>query len=239
MSTLRGKVAIVTGASSGIGMAVARELSRRGVRLVLHGRREERLAQLKQELGDVHYLAGDLADAQASAALLDRALTAFGALDLAVNNAGINHTGTIEDVSVDRLCEMARVNVEAAYRLTYTLLKQFKRQGHGHLVHTTSVMGHKVRETAGGYAGTKHAIEALCEALRMELARSRIKVSCVAPGLVKTELHRDVAVHPSISRDIKRPLQAEDVASAIAWVLEQPAHINVPQLVVLPQDHPI
>lgn len=239
MSTLTGKVALVTGASSGIGMALAHELSRLGVRLVLHGRREERLIRLKQELGDVHYLAGDLSAPNACADMMDRALTAFGRIDFAINNAGINHTGSIEDIDINRLCEMVRINVEAAYQFTYTVLKYFRSQGQGHLVHTTSVMGHKVRETAGGYAGTKHAIEAMCEALRMELARSAIKVSCVAPGLVHTELHRDLAVHPSISRQISRPLQADDVARAIVWVLEQPAHVNVPQLVVLPQDHPI
>ena len=100
-------------------------------------------------------------------------------------------------------------------------------------------MGHKVRETAGGYAGTKHAIEALCEALRVELARSRIKVSCVAPGLVDSELHRHASVSPSIARNIARPLLPDDVAEAIIWIMLQPPHINVPQLVVLPQDHPI
>ena len=236
---LEGKSAVVTGASSGIGMAVARRLASQGVRVLAHGRREDRLMALQEEFPGVSWIAGDLTGREVSAALLSEAMRRFGRVDFAINNAGVNHTGAIDDVDIDKLCEMARINVEAAYRFTYTFIKHFKAAGHGHLVHTTSVMGHKVRETAGGYAGTKHAIEALCEALRMELARSRVKVSCVAPGLVHTELHRDQAVHPSVSRNIARPLAPDDVAQAIEWVLSQPDHVNVPQLIVLPQDHAI
>lgn len=238
-SSLKGKAAVVTGASSGIGMALARRLADAGVKLVLHGRREERLRMLERELPDVRWLAGDLTEPTVARALLDQAMACHGRIDFAINNAGINHTGPIDAIDVEKLCRMARINVEAAYRFTYTFLKHFCNQESGHLVHTTSVMGHKVRETAGGYAGTKHAIEALCEALRMELARTRVKVSCVAPGLVRTELHRDEAVHPSVSRNIARPLAADDVAQAIVWVLTQPEHVNVPQLMVLPQDHAI
>lgn len=236
---LSGKVAIVTGASSGIGMALARKLAQLGVRLVLHGRRESRLKSLASEYAGIEWIAGDLTDYDATSRLLARALSCFGRVDFAVNNAGVNHTGTIEQIDIDQVCAMSRINVEAAYRFTYTLLKHFRIQGHGHLIHTTSIMGHKVRETAGAYAGTKHAIEALCESLRIELARTRIKVSCVAPGLVETELHRDAAVRPAVARNIARPLQPDDVSEMILWLMLQPAHINVPQLVVLPQDHPI
>lgn len=236
---LIGKVAVVTGASSGIGMALARRLGQAGATLVLHGRREERLRMLETEFPKVHWIAGDLTDSGVVEELLDCALTRHGRVDFAINNAGINHTGPIDAIDINKICTMARINVEAAYRFTYTFLKQFKMQDRGHLVHTTSVMGHKVRETAGAYAGTKHAIEALCEALRIELARTGVKVSCVAPGLVKTELHRDEPIHPSISRNVARPLAPDDVAEAIVWVLTRPAHVNVPQLVLLPQDHPI
>lgn len=236
---LSGKVAIVTGASSGIGMALARKLAQLGVKLVLHGRRESRLKSLASEYAGIEWIAGDLTDDDATSRLLARALSCFGRVDFAVNNAGVNHTGTIEQIDIDQVCAMSRINVEAAYRFTYTLLKHFRIQEHGHLIHTTSIMGYKVRETAGAYAGTKHAIEALCESLRIELARSRIKVSCVAPGLVETELHRDAAVRPAVARNIARPLQPGDVAEMILWLMSQPAHVNVPQLVVLPQDHPI
>lgn len=237
--SFRDKVAVVTGASSGIGMALAKQLANEGVKLVLHGRREDRLRALEVELPSVHWISGDITESDSANALLNCALNRYGHVDFAINNAGINHTGSIDAVDIDKLCQMVRVNVEAAYRFTYTFLKYFCAQERGHLVHTTSVMGYKVRESAGGYAGTKHAVEALCEALRLELARSPVKISCVAPGLVQTELHRDIAVHPSVSRNIARPLTADDVAQAIVWVLSQPEHVNIPQLVVLPQDHPI
>ena len=238
-SALSGKVAIITGASSGIGMALSRKLAQLGVKLVLHGRRESRLKLLATECASIEWIAGDLTDEDAASRLLARGLSCFNRVDFAVNNAGVNHTGTIEQIDIDQVCAMSRINVEAAFRFTYTLLKHFRIQEYGHLIHTTSIMGHKVRETAGAYAGSKHAIEALCESLRIELARSRIKVSCVAPGLVDTELHRNAALRPAVARSIARPLQPDDVAEVIVWTLLQPAHINIPQLVVLPQDHPI
>ena len=220
-------------------MAVARRLGDAGALLVLQGRREQRLRALEQELPGTRWLAGDLTDPSQATELLRLAMANHGRVDFAINNAGVNHTGRIADVDLDKICSMARINVEAAYRFTYVFLRQFQAQGGGHLVHTTSVMGYKVRETAGAYAGTKHAIEALCEALRIELARSAIKVSCVAPGLVMTELHRDEPVHPSLMRGIARPLDPTDVADAILWVISQPPHVNIPRLVILPQDHPI
>ena len=235
---LAGKTAVITGGSSGIGMALAERLSVMGMRLVVHGRRKDRLASLSDG-SRVICMAGDLTAKGAVQELKAAALSAFGRVDYAINNAGINHTGTIEQIDEDRLCDMVRINVEAAYRFSYTFLKCFQSQNAGHLIHTTSVMGYKVRETAGGYAGTKHAVEALCEALRLELARTAVKVSCVAPGLVDTELHRDSPVKPAIARNIARPLSPSDVADAIVWVMLQPAHINVPQLVLLPQDHQI
>ncbi|MFV8907664.1 SDR family oxidoreductase [Serratia fonticola] len=236
---LEGKVAIVTGASSGIGMALARKLAANGMNLVLHGRREERLRFLDEELGGLCWFAGDLTDPATPANLINAAIEKYGRLDFAINNAGINHTGSINEVDIDKICLMARINVEAAFRFTYAVLRYFLGKKSGHLIHTTSVMGYKVRENAGGYAGTKHAVEALCEALRLELAKSTVKVSCVAPGLVQTELHRDLIVHPSISRSVTRPLSADDVVKTIIWIMVQPAHINIPQVVVLPQDHQI
>jgi NADP-dependent 3-hydroxy acid dehydrogenase YdfG len=235
---MTGKVAIVTGASSGIGMATARLLAENGYSIIAHGRRQDRLAELDRSLPRCISVAGDLNGKGECEHLINTALQHFGAIDCVINCAGKNHTGTIDEVNIDALCEMVRVNVESAFRLTYLALKYFRGRGTGHLVHVTSVMGYKVRETGGSYAGTKHAVEALCEALRLELARSDIRVSCIAPGLVQTELHRDQAIHPSITRGIK-PLAPEDVADAILWVLQVPSYMNVPQMVLLPKDHAI
>ena len=100
-------------------------------------------------------------------------------------------------------------------------------------------MGTKVRSTAGAYAGTKYAIEALSEALRMEVAGSDVKVTCIEPGLVVTDLHRDWPVHPTKGMGIEHPLQPEDVARCVAFVLTQPAHVLIPRIMMLPSDHVI
>lgn len=239
MTIFSDHVAIVTGASSGIGQAVAAKLAQQGARLVLHGRRAARLEALAAQYPNIRYVAGDICSPDAPGQLLEIGLSAFGRVDYAISNAGINHTASIEEIDVEKVCAMARTNVEAVFRFSYVMLKHFVAMNRGHLVNTTSVMGTKVRETAGAYAGTKHAIEALSEALRLEVAQTGVKVSCVAPGLVMSELHRDLEVHPSKSRNISRPLQPEDVAESILFVLQQPAHIAIPKMLILPQDHRI
>jgi NADP-dependent 3-hydroxy acid dehydrogenase YdfG len=147
--------------------------------------------------------------------------------------------GKIETIDIDEVCRMARVNVEAAYRMAYTALRHFKKAGFGHLVNTSSVLGTKTRPGAGAYAGTKHAIEALSEDLRMEVAGSGVKVSCIEPGIVLTELHDKFEVHPRVSMGIEKPLEAEDIARCIRFVLEQPAHVCIPRMMVLPAEQAI
>jgi NADP-dependent 3-hydroxy acid dehydrogenase YdfG len=232
------KTAVVTGASSGIGMATARLLGENGYAVAAHGRRADRLAELEESIADLLWIAGDLNAQGSCESLIEASQKRFGAIDCVVNCAGKNHAGSIDEADVDALCEMVKINVESAFRLTYLALKHFRQCGSGHLIHITSVMGYKVRETGGAYAGTKHAVEALCEALRLELARSDIRVSCIAPGLVQTELHRDLAIHPSITRAVK-PLAPIDVANVVLWILDLPSHMNVPQMVLLPKDHAI
>jgi NADP-dependent 3-hydroxy acid dehydrogenase YdfG len=232
------KVVVITGASSGIGMATAKLLGESGYAVVAHGRRSERLVELKNLIPDLLWIAGDLTEHGMCEHLFEAALSRFGSIDCVVNCAGKNHAGSIEEVDVYSLCEMVKINVESAFRVSYLALKHFKQCGVGHLVHVTSVMGYKVRESGGAYAGTKHAVEALCEALRLELARSAIRVSCIAPGLVQTELHRDLPVHPSITRSVQA-LDPVDVANVVQWLLDVPPHMNVPQMVLLPRDHAI
>ena len=236
---LEGQVALISGATSGIGLAAAELLSAKGVKLVLGGQRREILDRHAARLPDCAVLAGDITDAATPGALIALALDRFGRLDIVFNNAGLIHSGAIEEIDVDQVCRMVRVNVEAAYRLAYLAVKQFREAGRGHLVNTSSVLGTKVRLNAGAYAGTKFAIEALSEALRMELAGSPIKVTCIEPGLVVTDLHRDHAVRTEVVQKIARPLDAQDVAAMVLYALEQPAHIATPRLMVLPQDQQI
>lgn len=236
---LQGKVAIVTGASSGIGAAVAENLNEAGMRLVITARREDRLRELGGNLENSVAIAGDITDPELPNRLLDTALSSFGTCDVAINNAGVLRIGTVEEIDIDTICEMVRINVEAAYRLAYTALKHFRKAGWGHLVNTSSILGTKVRPTTGAYAGTKYAIEALSEALRMELAGTDIAVSCIQPGLVLTELHKDWEVHPTEMFDIPHPLLPEDIARGIRFILEQPSHVRIPKMLMLPGEHSI
>jgi NADP-dependent 3-hydroxy acid dehydrogenase YdfG len=236
---LAGRVAIVTGASSGIGTAVAKELDLAGMKLVLTARREQRLQRICSELREAVWVAGDIADEGLPQHLLDTALAQFDQCDVLVNNAGLITTGTIEEIDLNRVTDMVRVNVEAAIRMAYLALRQFKAQGEGHLVNISSILGVKTRPTAGAYSGTKYAMESFSHALRLELAGTGIGVSSIGPGLVMTELHNHMPVHPSESFNIQKPLQPEDIARNVRYVLEQPEHVRIASMMILPEDSPL
>ncbi len=241
MVELAGQVAIVTGATSGIGDAIARALDARGVRLVLTGRRADRLDALAAELAAARTVAGDITDPSLPKQLVEAALETHGRLDIACNNAGLLAFGTIEEIDLERMATMVRVNVEAAYRFAYTVLRHFKAENRGHLVNTSSVAGTKVRPTIGAYAGTKHAIEALAHGLRIELAETDVRISNVQPGLVATDIfaHMPADEHPGRQQGIDQPLRPEDVARAIVFMLEQPPHVSIPALMLKPTHQPM
>ncbi len=234
--SLRGLCAIVTGATSGIGAAVARDLSSAGVDLLLTGRRKSRLEELQRQLPGCQTLPGDIVDSELPSQLIRAAVEAFGDVHILINNAGIIETGRVGEVDLERLGKMVRINVEAAFRMSYAALEHFKERRRGHVINISSVLGTKTREGAGAYSGTKYALEALSEALRMELAGSGIRVSCIEPGLVRTELHDHYPVHPAKTLGMSRPLLPEDVARCVRFVLEQPQHVLIPRLMLLPQE---
>lgn len=235
-----GKVAVITGATGGIGAAVSETLSQAGWRLVLTARSDEKLRALAARLQtDALVVPGDLCDVSLPGAMLAAALENFGRCDLWFNNAGFLEAGPIESIDIERVCAMVRVNVEGAFRMAYVFLRHFTRQGTGHLMNVSSVLGKKVRPTAGAYAATKFAIEALSEALRMELSKTDVQVSCIQPGLVMSGLHDRWETHPSELMGIKEPLQPSDIARMVLFLLSQPAHVRIPQLMILPKGHEI
>jgi NADP-dependent 3-hydroxy acid dehydrogenase YdfG len=237
--SLSGQVAVITGASSGIGAGVAAELSRVGMKLVLTARRRERLELLAKRLGNCAVAAGDITNPALPPSLINMALEQFGRCDVVFNGAGVMHSGPSEDANIDQLCAMIRVNVEAATRVAYTAVKHFKRVGQGTLINVSSILGTKVRANAGVYASTKHAIEALSESLRMELAKTSIRVSVIEPGLVATELQDHFQVHPRDALGITEPLVADDIARCVRFILEQPPHVRIPVLMILPGEQPM
>lgn len=243
MTDLTGKVAVITGASSGIGLATAELLAAEGVNLVIHGRRKDLLDANAERLSaggaTCVAVAADIMDPATHDLLLDTAVERFGHVDIAFNNAGLLHIGSIDDVDLDKLSAMIRVNVEAATRFAYTALRRFKARGSGHLLTTTSVLGTKVRPMNGVYCATKFALEALMEALRMELAGTGIKVTCVEPGLVRSDMHREFPVRPEKMQGFETPLSPPDVARAVLFALTQPDHVLVPRVMVLPSQQPV
>jgi NADP-dependent 3-hydroxy acid dehydrogenase YdfG len=234
------KVAVITGATGGIGSAIAKSLSRAGYSLVLNAPSNEKLNALASQLdGPCFIVAGNLRVESIPQMLLSAAMQNFGRCDVCFNNGGLLEAGTVETIDIERICNMVRVNVEGAFRIAYTFLQHFVQQGHGHLVNTSSVLGKKVRPTVGAYAATKYAIEALSEALRMELSKSEVQISCIEPGLVRTGMHDRWEVPPAELMGIAEPLEPEDIARMVLFILEQPAHVPIPELMALQKSHGI
>lgn len=232
------QVCLLTGASSGIGNAIAKSLiSKNKYEVVITARREEKLQMLQAE--GVSIMAGDLNSRDFQDQIEQHIFDTYGRCDYLFNCAGMIEAGAIEEIDLNRLSDMLRLNIESTFILTYKFLKRFKQQGHGHVINISSVLGTKVRPTAGAYAASKFAMEALSEALRMELSGSNIQVSCIEPGLVMTELHDHWDTHPSKSMGIDQPLSVEDVVESVEYIMNQPGHVRIPRLMILPRDHNI
>lgn len=233
-SALAGKVAVVTGASAGIGEAIARNLSEAGVKLMLTARRADRLAYLKDSLPtEAAVLAADIADPETPQRLLDGALAAFGRVDILINNAGVLSTRPIDAVDLDVLATMIRVNFEAVVRSSYVFAKVLKAQQSGAIINVSSIGAFTTVPTGGVYSGVKAAVESFSAALRVELAGSGVRVGTVVPGSVATEI-LDVAKaagEQTWEQQIT-PIEAEDIAAAVRFMLEQPPRANIARMQV-------
>jgi NADP-dependent 3-hydroxy acid dehydrogenase YdfG len=222
-----GKVAVITGATGSIGSAMARALSAAGYSLVLNAPSSESLMGLRAQLtGPCITVAGHLHVEGMPQTLLTAATEQFGGCDVCFNNGGLLEAGSIETIDVERICNMVRVNVEGAFRLAYTFLQQFVQQRHGHLVNTSNVLAQKVRPTLGAYAATKYALEALTEALRMELSKTDVHLSSIEPGLVRTARADGWEQPPAGRLGITDPFDPDQMARMMLYILEktQPTH---------------
>lgn len=227
------KIAVVTGASSGIGAAIAAELLENDFKVLLNARtcQSEHINAIVNQ--------SDMTCDDTAEALLHQVLDEYGGCDYLFVNAGIIETGTIENIDIDRVCKMARLKVEASYRLIYTFLKYFKTVNKGHIIITSSVLGTKTRETSGAYAGCNYALEALAESLRMELSDTDIQISCIEPGLVETNLHRNWEIKPKDLLSISHALTPQDIAMVVRDIINKPEHIRIPRYMILPKGHKI
>lgn len=236
MRSLAGKRVVITGATSGIGRALALHLAGAGSQVLAHGRNTEKLAALCAEAPTLKTFAADVRDTGFAQRLMDAAIETLGGCDTVINNAGIVWAGPAEKASPERIADLVAINVDAPFQLAHAAVRYFKAQNAGHLVNITSIVGLKPRIYSGIYAGTKHALEALSDALRQELARTPVQITCIAPGMTLTELHRDFREHPMKAMQVTTPLTAEDVVEAIVFAMTRPPHATVANLVLLPRD---
>lgn len=225
MRDLAGHVAIVTGASAGIGEATARTLAGAGMRVALCARRRDRLERLADEIGAAGRQAAacpvDVTDAPALRAVVEEIAARWGRIDVLVNNAGRGLAAAFEDTGADELRALLELNLVAVLTGTHAVLPQMRRQGRGHIINVSSVVGRRAIPGRAAYAATKFALGGLSEALRMELRGTGIAVSLVYPIYTRTEFHEVEPRRMAFPR--MGPVQsAEHVAHAILRCVRRP-----------------
>jgi NADP-dependent 3-hydroxy acid dehydrogenase YdfG len=245
VAKLDGKVAVVTGASSGIGEATVRALAAEGAAVVAGARRKDRLDGLVEEVGrKAIAIECDVTDESQAHNLVQRAVEEYGRIDILVNNAGVMLLSTVGKGLSDQWRQMFEVNVMGLLYATDAAIGHMKEQGSGHLVNISSVAGRKVtRDSSGVYAGTKHAVNAISEGLRQELLENNVRVTIVGPGAVDTELPdhiTDEEAREGLSGLLKlERLQAEDIADAIVYAVTQPERVSVNEILIRPTQQPV
>ena len=236
MTNLSDTTILITGASSGIGEATARELAAAGANLFLGARRTDRLSALAQELGaNVAWRALDVTDADSFDAFAAAADTRFGRVDALVNNAGVMPLAPLAALKRDEWRRMIDVNIHGVLNGMAAVLPRFLAQGGGHVVNVASIAAHKVVPTAAVYCGTKHAVRAITEGLRLE--HDNVRATLISPGVVATELGHDItdsAVAAALIEWRKQSLTPDAIARAVRFALEQPAGVDINEVIVRP-----
>lgn len=232
MTQLQYKVAVVTGASSGIGKGIATALAERQVQLVLAGRSEARLEETANHLKEtynaqVETVITDVTQRQQVEQLVEQAKSHYGHLDVIVNSAGQMLSPAITDGDVEAWETMIDVNVKGTLYGINAALPHFKKQGSGHIINIASISGFEVTKQSTMYSATKAAIHTITQGLEKELARTGIRVTSISPGMVDT---------PMGSGDFgdRKKLEAKNIAEAVVYALEQPSHVNVNEITVRP-----
>ena len=239
---LAGKIALVTGASSGIGRAFAHALAAEGAKLALVGRSAERLEELASQLigSEALVLPADLGKPADVTRVAKEALARFGHIDILLANAGIYLPGEVAEGDADKWDEMLAVNVNSVFRLVRGLLPQMIERKSGDIIVTSSIAGHQVLRVEAVYSASKHAVQAFVHSLRRQVAKHNVRVGAVAPGTVLNELwgYRSAAEIDAkvATRD---GLRSEDVAEAVLFMLTRPPNVTIRDLVILPQNQDI
>ncbi len=241
---LKDKVAIVTGASSGIGYATALSLAKAGARVASGARRTDRLAELDAEIakagGESFSQKLDVTQRGSCDGLVKKAHEKWGRVDILINNAGLMPLSFVKKLKVDEWDRMVDVNIKGVLYMTAAVVPIMTEAKTGHIVNISSVAGRLVFPAGGVYCGTKHFVTAFSEALRQELSsRYGIRVTCIEPGVVATELTSTITDESlsSFVEDAKKreTLQSEDIADSIMYALGTGPHVNVNEILIRPR----
>lgn len=242
---MKGSWALVTGASAGIGRAIAQALAARGVNLLVNARREKRLLELKKELCAQHGvrvepLVFDIRDLKQSESALKARAEVVSEVSILVNNAGLGKgMGPMYEASIDDWEQMIDTNIKGLLYMPRFILPNMVKRNAGHIVNIGSVGGRWTLSGGVVYCATKFAVRAITDGLRMDLMGKKIRVTNIEPGMVKTEFSLvrlgDEAKVKATYEGFK-PLQPEDISEAVIWCLDRPSHVNIQELVIFPTD---
>jgi len=239
---IKGKVVVITGASSGIGAATARRLATEGALLMLGARREEKLRELVTVLESAHesaeaaYEVTDVTDRAQVQNLIDAAIAKYGHVDVLINNAGLMPVSYIDELKVDEWDQMIDVNIRGVLHGIAAVLPHMRERHSGHIINVSSVAGQRVLPMYSVYSGTKYAVRAISEGLRQE-SRGEIRSTIISPGLTQTELPSHIS-DPSAAEHMNKmfeiAIDADAIARSIKYAIEQPDDVDVNEIVVRP-----
>ncbi|MCB0474108.1 MAG: SDR family NAD(P)-dependent oxidoreductase [Flavobacteriaceae bacterium] len=235
------KTALITGASSGIGRATARIFAENNINLVLCGRRQERLDSLKKELSDktnVFTLNFDVRNKEEVLQAINSIPNSFHPIDILINNAGNAHgLDPIQTGSIDDWDAMMDINVKGLLYVSKAIIPEMVSGNSGHIINIGSLAGKEVYPKGNVYCGSKHAVDAITQGMRIDLNPYGIKVGAINPGLVATEFSKIRFKGDAIADTVYKgfdALQAEDVADLILFAVTRPAHVNIADVLILP-----
>ena len=241
MNNIENKVIVITGASSGLGEATARLLAKKGAKVVIGARRTEKLEAIVQDIraegGQAEFIGADVTKPNEVQALIEKALSAFGQIDVLVNNAGLMSIAPLSELKVDEWDRMIDINIKGVLYGIAATLPVFQKQNFGHFINLSSVAGVKVFSPGGTvYSGTKFAVRAISEGLRHEVGET-IRTTTIEPGAIESEL-KFGSSHKESSEFVtdfyKQAIPSDSVARAIAYAIEQPADVDINEIVLRP-----
>lgn len=233
MLKLKDKTAIVTGASSGIGAAIAKQLAMEGANVVLAARRKDKLEEVVKEInslgnGQALAITTDVSKQDHIDVMVNHAVETFGKIDIYVNNAGLVGDGIVRKENVKAWDQMIDVNIKGVLYGIHAVLPSMLERSTGHIVNISSVSGQEVTKSTTVYSATKYAVSAISMGLEKELARTGVRVTNISPGMVETERNIDRLPNE------RKPLQTEDIAKAVIYAVTQPDYVNVNEITVRP-----